>query len=222
MGQKRELWALTHICWNPSDYFEGKNNPGAVFSYLFSTRDGAEAFALAVEADSDVYNECILYHGEVSDEDILEMTGFESVKDFDEALREPYSTDWGRKNFGEEEKGLMAGFVITEYNDTMEEIPCANYDFDKSIKGAIIVVWSWHQYVGYAREFKELRYAHHDETEKILTKEDRTFVPQVDIVMTADEVANSKHLREELTEILQRDHWKWTNPSHVDFAIMDF
>ena len=222
MGQKRELWALDVTSWNANDYFEGKSGNSTTQMYLFATSDEAKAFAMGIDEDSDSYNECLLYHGELTEEEILEESGFETMEDFDEALREPYSTVWNRKNFGEEEKGLMAGFVITEYNDTMEEIPCANYDFDKSIKGAIIVVWSWHQYVGYAREFKELRYATYDETEKMLTKEDRTFVPQVDIVMTADEVANSKHLREELTEILHRDHWKWTKPSHVDFAIMDF
>lgn len=222
MGQKRELWALDVTSWNASDYFEGRSGGSTTFTYLFATSDEAKAFAMGIDADSDSYSECLLYHGELTEEEILEESGFETMEDFDEALREPYSTDWNRKNFGEDEKTAVAVYIQAEYDNTMEEIPCANYDFDKSIKGAIIVVWSWHPYVGYAREFKELRYATYDETEKMLTKDDRTFVPQVDIVMTADEVANSKHLREELTEILQRDHWKWTKPSHVDLAIMDF
>lgn len=222
MGQKRELWALDVTSWNASDYFEGRSGGSTTFTYLFATSDEAKAFAMGIDTDSDSYNECLLYHGELTEEEILEESGFETMEDFDEALREPYSTVWNRKNFGEDEKTAVAVYIQEKYDNTSEEIPCANYDFDKSIKGAIIVVWSWHQYVGYAREFKELRYATYDETEKMLTKEDRTFVPQVDIVMTADEVANSKHLREELTEILHRDHWKWTKPSHVDFAIMDF
>lgn len=222
MGQKRELWALNVSSCNAGDYFSGKSCDYSTEMYLFATSDEAKAFAMGIDADSDSYNECLLYHGELTEEEILEQSGFETIEDFDEALREPYSTVWNRKNFGEDEKTAVAVYIQAEYDNTMEEIPCANYDFDKSIKGAIIVVWSWHQYVGYAREFKELRYATYDETEKMLTKEDRTFVPQVDIVMTADEVANSKHLREELTEILQRDHWRWTKPSHVDFAIMDF
>ena len=220
--KKRELWALDVTSWNASDYFNGKCCNSTTFVYLFATSDEAKAFAMGIDTDNESYNECDLYHGEISEEDILEITGFESIEDFDEALREPYSTAWNRKNFGEDEKTAVAARIQEEYDDTLEEIPCANYDFDKSIEGAIIVVWSWHKYVGYAREFKKLRYATYDETEKMLTKEDSTFFPQVDIVMTANEVANSKHLREELTEILQRDHWKWTKPSHVDFAIMDF
>ena len=219
---KRQLWTLDVTSWNAGDYFAGKCCNSTTFTYLFATSDEAKAFAMGVDADSDSYNECMLYHGELTEEEILEESGFETMEDFDEALREPYSTVWNRKNFGEDEKTAVAVYIQEKYDNTSEEIPCANYDFDKSIEGAIIVVWSWRTHVGYAREFKELRYATYDETEKMLTKEDRIFVPQVDIVMTADEVANSKHLRDELTEILQRNHWKWTKPSHVDFAIMDF
>lgn len=219
--KKRELWALYVTSWNASDYFADKGGGSTTLTYLFATSDEAKAFAMGIDTDSESYCECALYHGELTEEEILEESGFETMEDFDEALREPYSTVWGHSNFGEDEKIVVAVYLQEKYDDTMEETPCANYDFDKSIEGSIIVVWSWHKHVGYAREFKELRYATYDETEKMLTKEDRTFVPQVDIVMTADEVANSKHLREELTEILQRDHWKWTKPSHVDFAIMD-
>lgn len=219
---KRELWALDVTSWNAGDYFAGRSGGSTTFTYLFATSDEAKAFAMGIDADSDSYNECMLFHGELTEEEILEESGFETMEDFDEALREPYSTVWNRKNFGEDEKTAVAVYIQGEYDNTSEEIPCANYDFDKSIEGAIIVVWSWERYIGYARNFHELRYADHKETEALLTKEDRVSATQVDIVMTADEVANSKHLRDELTEILQRDHWKWTKPSHVDFAIMDF
>ena len=221
MGQKRELWALDVTSWNASDYFADKGGGSTTLTYLFATSEEAKAFAMGIDADSESYYECALYHGELTEEEILEESGFETMEDFDEALREPYSTVWGHSNFGEDEKIAVAVYLQEKYDGTMEETPCANYDFDKSIEGAIIVVWSWERYIGYARNFLELRYADHTETEALLTKEDRVSATQVDIVMTADEVANSKHLRDELTEILQRDHWKWTKPSHVDFAIMD-
>lgn len=218
---KRELWALDVTSWNASDYFAGRSGGSTTLTYLFATSDEAKAFAMGIDTDSDSYNECMLFHGELTEEEILDESGFETIEDFDEAMREPYSTVWNRKNFGEDEKTAVAVYIQGEYDNTLEEIPCANYDFDKSIEGAIIVVWSWERYIGYARNFHELRYADHTETEALLTKEDRVSAKQVDIVMTADEVANSKHLRDELTEILQRDHWKWTKPSHVDLAIMD-
>ena len=218
---KRELWALGVTSWNAGDYFAGKCCNSTTLTYLFATSDEAKAFAMGIDADIDSYNECLLYHGELTEEEILEESGFETMENFDEALREPYSTVWNRKNFGEDEKIAVAVYLQEKYDDTMEETPCANYDFNKSIKGAIIVAWSWERYIGYARKFHELRYATHDETEVLLTKDDRVNAIQVDIVMTAEEVANSKHLREELTEILQRVHWKWTKPSHVDMAILD-
>ena len=219
---KRELWALNVSSCNAGDYFSGKSCDYSTEMYLFATSDEAKAFAMGIDADSDSYNECMLFHGELTEEEILEASGFEEMADFDEALREPYSTNWNRKNYGDDEKTAVAAYIMEEYNNSMEEIPCANYDFNKSIGGAIIVVWSWHQYIGYAREFKELRYADSGETEALLTKEDRVNAVQVDIVMTAEEVANSKCLRDELADILQREHWKWTKPSNVDFAIMDF
>ena len=219
---KRELWALNVSSCNAGDYFSGKSCDYSTEMYLFATSDEAKAFAMGIDADSDSYNECMLFHGELTEEEILEASGFEEMADFDEALREPYSTNWNRTNYGDDEKTAVAAYIMEEYNNSMEEIPCANYDFNKSIGGAIIVVWSWHQYIGYAREFKELRYADSGETEALLTKEDRVNAVQVDIVMTAEEVANSKCLRDELADILQREHWKWTKPSNVDFAIMDF
>lgn len=221
---KRELWALDVTSWNASDYFEGKSGNSTTQTYLFATSDEAKAFAMGIDVDSDSYYECALYHGELTEEEILEESGFETMEDFDEALREPYSTVWGHRNFGEDEKIAVAVYLQEKYDDTMEETPCANYDFDKSIEGAIIVVWSWHKHVGYAREFKELRYATYDETEKMLTKEDRTFVPQVDIVMTKEEVEACEDLQAELTKRLLggRDQWKWTRPSFVEMEIENF
>lgn len=221
---KRELWALDVTSWNAGDYFAGKCCNSTTLTYLFATSDEAKAFAMGIDADSDSYNECMLFHGELTEEEILEESGFETMEDFDEALREPYSTVWNRKNFGEDEKTAVAVYLQAEYDNTLEEIPCANYDFDRSIEGAIIVVWSWHKYVGYAREFKGLRYATYDETEKMLTKEDRTFVPQVDVVMTKEEVEACEDLQAELTKRLLggRDQWKWTRPSFVEMEIENF
>ena len=98
---------------------------------------------------------------------------------------------------------------------------CNNYDFDKSIDGSIVIVWSWHRYVGYARKCAEIRYAYLNETERNLTKEDKSFVNQMDVVMTKEEVEASKHLKEDLFEKLvsNRDYWKSTNPEFVEEQI---
>ena len=223
MSNKRELWALNVSSCNAGDYFSGKSCNYFTEMYLFATSDEAKDFAMQLDTDSETYIECMLFHGELTDEEILEVSGFEAIEDFDEAMNEPYSTNWNRKNYGEDEKKAVASYIMEEYNNTQEDIPCANYDFNKSIEGAIIVLWSWHQYIGYAREFTELRYATYDETEALLTKEDRVSAVQVDIVMTAEEVANCEDLRAELDKRLigNRDTWKWTKPGIVGCAITE-
>lgn len=221
MEQKRELWALNLTINNASDYFDGKCCDGYTEMFLFATSEEAKAFAMGIDVDSDLYNECMLFHGDLTEEEILDVSGFEEMADFEEALREPYSSNPNRKNYGEDEKKAVAAFIQQKCDETLEDIECANYDFNKSIEGAIIVVWAWEKHIGYAREFKELRYAWHDETERMLTKEDRTFVPQVDVVMTKEEVESSADLKAELTKRLlgNRDTWKWTRPGHVESAI---
>lgn len=221
MEQKRVLWALNLTSYNARDYFDGKCCDCYTEMFLFATSEEAKAFAMGIDVDSDSYNECMLFHGDLTEEEILDVSGFEEMADFEEALREPYSTNPRRKNYGEDEKKAVAAFIQQEYDETLEDIECANYDFNKSIEGSIIVVWAWEKHIGYAREFKELRYAWHDETERMLAKEDRTFVPQVDVVMTKEEVESSADLKAELTKRLlgSSDRWKWTRPGHVESAI---
>lgn len=222
--EKRELWALNVSSCNAGDYFSGKCCNYYIEMYLFGTSDEAKDFAMHLDTDSETYIECMLFHGELTEEEILEASGYEEMADFDEALSEPYSTNWNHKNYGEDEKKAVAAYIQEEYNNTMEEIPCANYDFDKSIEGAIIVLWRWEQYIGYAREFMELRYADSSETEALLTKVDRVHAIQADIVMTAEEVAACEDLRYELGKRLvgNRDTWKWTKPGIVGCAITEF
>ncbi len=221
--KKRELWALDVTSWNADDYFSGKGGSSTTFVYLFATSEEAKTFAMGLDTDNESYNEGLLYHGELTEDEILEVSGFEEMADFDEALREPYSTNWNCKNFGEDEKTAVAVRIQEEYDNTSEDIPCANYDFNKSIEGSIIVVWSWERYIGYARKFHELRYAHSDETEQMLTKEDRVSATQVDVVMTKEEVESCENLEAELTKRLlgSRDRWKWTQPSVVEYDIED-
>lgn len=222
MRQKRELWALEVTNWNARDYFDGGWGTSASVAYLFATSDEAKAFAMGISTDRECYNEAMLYHGELTEEVILEASGYDDIADFDEALREPYSDNWNIKNLGEDEKRAVAGYVMEEYDDTSEEIPCANYDFDKSIAGAIIVVWAWEKHVGYARDFIGLRYADHDETERLLAKEDKVFARQVDVVMTKEEVDACEDLQTELFNKLLLDSWKWTRPGHVEIEIEEF
>ena len=216
-----ELYALANSVWHADDYLNDRNtNPMCTDLYLFATEEEAKDFAInSLSYDDDIYNDGTIYSADIAEEDILEATGFESMEDFNEALAEPYSTEPRKKNFGEDEKAAVAQLVMDEDGCGIP-CDCANYDFGKSLEGAILVMWSWQTYVGYARKCEGLRYGYSDDTEELLTKQDRVFAGQVDVVMTAEEVEASEDLQNDLTErLLQKRDWKWTNPDFVEFSI---
>ena len=108
----------------------------------------------------------------------------------------------------------VANYPNVEYNN----VECRNYDHDQSIEGSIICVWCWNRFVGYAQEFKTLRYADYGETKRMLTPVDQVYKNQVSLVLTKEK-AKTKYLREALIQELLDGNWKWTNPNRVKQAI---
>lgn len=217
----RKLFVLAVSVWDADDYFQFRDNdkccnPGSTDLYLYATREEAEQKALTTDADSDIYNTADIFEGELSDEEIQELTGYETIDEFNEALAEPYSTDPRVKNLGEDEKTEVAQAIVDDGN-LLHEVECRNYDFDKSLEGALLVFWSWERYIGYARKLIELRYGSNDDTEKMLTKEDKVFVTQCDVLLTAEEVnaLTADELEQVVNEKLSEGSWKWTNPGAV-------
>lgn len=222
---KRKLYAMNVCIWDANDYFEFINadrccDPAQTAMLLFPDRETAEKYATTIDSDSVSYNECTLHCGEVEEKDILAMTGYETIEDFDLALKSEYLSDPTYKTYGYDEKDKVAYYIVEELDGMGEYIACANYDFDKTLEGSILVVWSWHQYIGYARKCLDVRYGLYSETEELLTKKDRTYVPQVDVVMTREEVEGCDDIEEALREKLLADkEWKWTNPGKVENLI---
>lgn len=215
----RKLFVLANSVWDANDYLNDRNcNPHRTDLYLYATEEEAEQKAMALDVDDDIYNDCMLYTGELSEDDILDLTGYETISEFNEALAEPYSTEARVKNLGEDEKGEVAQAIVEVPTDE-RPIECANYDFEKSLEGAILVFWSWERYIGYARKFIEVRRATSDDTEAILTKQDKTFVTQCDILLKADEVEAADDLQAAIRERLEDGSWKWTNPGFINFVI---
>lgn len=215
----RKLFVLSNTVWDADDYLHGNNNNSIRTDlYLYATEEEAEKKAMCLDVANDIYNECTLFVGEMSEDDILDITGYEDIEDFNEALAEPYSTKARVKNFGEDEKEEVAQAI---FDDPLEErsIECANYDFDKSLDGAILVFWSWERYVGYARKLIEVRRADSSDTAAVLTKQDKTFVAQCDILLTAEEVENADDLKEAVRERLEDGSWKWVNSGFITEAI---
>lgn len=207
-----ELFVLANSVWHSDDYLNSRNtNPKRVDMYLFLNREDAENKAENLEYDFDIYNDCCIYIKDMSEDEIAEFLNDDmSVEEF---LRDYYDNPHYNSELKEE---------IRSYPDDEDCIEGANYDFDKSLDGAILIVWSWHRYTGYARKCEEIRYAYYKETEKVLTKQDRTFVSQVDVLLTAEEVEECKddeELKERLMERCFDGTWKWTNPGAVENMI---
>lgn len=217
--EPRKLYVLSNSIWSADDYLNGRNtDPLATDLYLFATKEEAIAKAQSLDVAHDIYNDCTLFTGEMDDEEILDITGYDSIEDFEEALAEPYSTNPNVKNYGEDEKTDVAKAIV-EYPDEDEIIDAANYDFGKSLEGCILVFWSWQRYIGYARKCIEVRHANPEDTESLTTKQDKTFVTQCDILLTAKEVAEADDLQEAVREALSKPSWKWTNPNFVESQI---
>jgi hypothetical protein len=154
----------------------------------------------------------------MSEDEIIDITGYEDIDEFNEALAEPYSTKARVKNFGEFEKGDVAQAIFE--NPTEERtIDCVNYDFNKSLAGSVLVFWSWERYVGYARKLIEVRRADSSDTEAILTKKDKVYATQCDIILTAEEVAAADNLKEAIRERLEDGSWKWVNTIFITEAV---
>lgn len=214
-----KTWKLTLVAnsiWHADDYLnDGNTNPIDVQYYLL--RDDSEEELKKVyddiDADSDIYNDAVICRNvEINEEDVLD-NGFDSIEDFEEELEIALDGDPKRSSLHELEQ------YILNYNDWINlDVP--NYDFDESIEGSIVICWSWYRYIGYARDFEELRYAYCGETKRLLTKADRTFVKQYDVVMTADEIAACDDLEQELYDRLIGD-WKWRNKNAVERAISE-
>lgn len=217
----RKLFVLAVSVWDAADYFQFRDNdvscnPGSTDLYLFATESEAEQYAETLNADEDVYNTAEVYMGELTEDEILELTGYETINEFDEVLAEPYSKDPRVKNLGEFEKKAVAE-EITNMGELLYDVECPNYDFDKSLDGALLVFWSWQTYIGYARKLIEVRYGTSNDKEQMLTKQDKVYVTQCDILMAADEIKDmtAEQLEQEISERLRDGKWKWTNPGRV-------
>jgi hypothetical protein len=215
----RKLYVLENTIWDAADYLNGEScNPIRTDLYLYETSEEAKQKAMSLDANNEVYNDCTLYTGEISEDDILSLTGYETIEEFDEAMAEPYSTDSRIKNLGEFEKGDVAQAIFE--NPTEERtIDCVNYDFNKSLDGSVLVLWSWERYIGYARKLIEVRRATSEDTEAILTKKNKVYATQCDILFTAEDVENADDLKAAIRERLEDGSWKWTNTGFITEAI---
>lgn len=208
-----ELFVLANSVWNSNDYLSGLNtDPKRTDLYLFLNRKDAENKAKNLSFDNDIYNDCTIYQKNMTNDEVMSFLS-DDIEDMNDFIENYLTNPHYNRELKEE---------IRNYSDDEYFVESANYDFDKSLDGAILIVWSWQRYTGYARKCEEIRYAYYKETEEVLTKQDKTFVSQVDILLTAEEVnecENDEELKERLLERSFDGTWKWTNPEEVERMI---
>ena len=219
----RHLFVLANNVWDADDYLNDRNCNAIRYDlYLYATKEECIDKAKSLDTRCDIYNDAFICSKEMEESEILELTGYETIEEFDEALREPYSTDARKKNLGEDEKGEVAAAIRENYDEEFD-VECANYDFDKSLEGAVLVFWSWERYIGYARKFIEIRRGYSDDTEALLTKQDKVFATQCDVVLTAEQVEEAgDDLHEAILDRLTDGTWKWQNQSFMERCVEEF
>lgn len=147
------------------------------------------------KSEAGEYNEFWLCYCDIINEDLEEWADYED-DDFSDSDLEEIIKETG----------------LCEYDFCME----SSYDY-QDIQGDILVIWNWEMHVGYARNINEIRIGFFGETEKILCKEDNTFIPQADILVKKSEregltAAEEKALIEER---LYSQDWRWTRQAEA-------
>lgn len=126
------------------------------------------------------------------------------------SLYEVYVEGDEYEDFSSLEESLMA----QDFCPQEERQDTILHDY-KSIEGALLVEWSWDRYIGYAREFRGVRFGSRCETEVITIPVDHTFYPQVSVVLTAEEVAEFGEDAISIAHERILDMGKWRNPSRI-------
>lgn len=209
---KQHLYCLAVSIWNADDYLSDRNtNPMHTDLYLYTNIDEAKRMAKNLYADKDIYNEGYLCEMCVPEETILELSGYESIDDFIEAVSSAEYDKHGALGYGDNELGKVAEYVICNGNESCP-VECNNYEY-KNLSGAVVVCWRWMTYIGYCREILEIRDATTDETEEILIPVDRTYEPQFSVLVTSEERdgLDAEALKDLIEERLSERHWKWRN-----------
>lgn len=89
---------------------------------------------------------------------------------------------------------------------------------------AVIAVWSWEKYVGYARNLHTIEYAKdmgiEDEAELSTGNKDMTFSKNLSVIIDDAEGMSEEKLYEAIMEELGNYEWKWNN--NYDIIVSDF
>ena len=115
-----------------------------------------------------------------------------------------------------EEKFKDEDFELSDVADdaeTDETIYSGKTNEGEDLEGAVIVVWNWEKYVGYARNFERVRYGESGETDNSINTGnlERTFRGNQSVLLEAKEIEGleGEELLEAVNEALSAGNYKW-------------
>lgn len=118
----------------------------------------------------------------------------EDFAGFDEYYDDAEEFIW---NFIDEHSGEADNLGTYDWS---ERSVCHEYE---SMKGGIVLYWSWDRYVGYARTFERLEYCMDDVTTIICKPVDQVFKTQRTLLVDPEEIQECKNASE-LRDIIQQ------------------
>jgi hypothetical protein len=95
-----------------------------------------------------------------------------------------------------------------------EEVYIAESNEGETIEGAIIIIWSWEKYIGYARNFKGLRHGRYKEVENdIFSNQDSTMKTYENVLLPVTEISemNSEEIILAVENEMNSAFWKWNH-----------
>lgn len=147
------------------------------------------------------YNDFDLWYCEVKQEDIEEWADYKGWEDYEAEDFSDSDLEEIIEETGREEYDYCLG---------------SSYDY-QDIQGDLLVIWNWEMYVVYARNINEIRKGFFGETEKVCCKEDKTFIPQADILIKKSELEGltAEEEKELIEERLYNQDWRWTRQAEA-------
>ena len=187
---------------NASPDYRNKETDDSLYFDHDQAYEAMEKIAADQVADFGERIEVNLMKAEVSPDD-LEDLDWDDIEELGEAA------------FGDSEL-----FDIINENGSVDwtgDERVINYEY-RSVDGDLLVFWSWNRYVGYARDFEEVREGMYGETTEMCIPIDKTFSRQCTVLAKADELEGlTDQERYDLIEERLHDgyecgagEWKWT------------
>lgn len=127
-------------------------------------------------------------------------------------------------NNEDDARDFILQFII-DNEDSADEVDSQLIEYDyKELKGCVLLFWDWYRYIGYARNYEDIRIAY-KEDESITIPIDHTYRTQCDVLLTVDDIKNCDTEEELLDAVYEAlysfDKWRNLDADSVAEEVVD-